>query len=121
MITMQSVTLALAATLAGYEPPDLAGRFTYCELGCGRGKTSLVLAAVNPEAEFHAIDFNPAHIAQYGKQLGAKYFVTGKVAASDERTEDARRVQYFFFMQVIDVETSAIRWQHKAYVTKMVR
>ena len=24
--------------------------------------------------------FNPAHVAQYGKQLGAKYFVTGKVA-----------------------------------------
>ena len=46
---------------------------------------------------------------------------TGKVAAADERTRGARRVQYFFFMQVIEVETSAIRWQHKAYVTKMVR
>jgi TolB-like protein len=65
--------------------------------------------------------FNPAHVAQYGKQLGAKYFITGKVSASDERTDDARRVQYFFFMQVIEVETSAIRWQHKAYKTKMVR
>jgi hypothetical protein len=72
------------------------------------------------EGEQNAV-FNPAHIAQYGKQLGAKYYVTGKVSASDERTRDARRVQYFFFMQVIQVETSAIRWQHKAYVTKMVR
>ncbi len=65
--------------------------------------------------------FNPAHVAQYGKQLGAKYFITGKIMASDERTENARRVQYFMFMQVIEIETSAIRWQHKAYVTKMVR
>jgi len=65
--------------------------------------------------------FNPAHVAQYGRQLGAKYFVTGKVEASDERTDDARRVQYFFFMQVIEIETSAIRWQHKAYITKAVR
>jgi uncharacterized protein (TIGR02722 family) len=65
--------------------------------------------------------FNPAHVAQYGKQLGAQYFVTGKVQTSDERTEDARRVQYFFFMQVIEVETGAIRWQHKAYITKMLR
>jgi penicillin-binding protein activator len=65
--------------------------------------------------------FNPAHAAQYGRQLGAKYYITGKVQTSDERTEDARRVQYFLFMQVLDVETSAIRWQHKAYVTKMVR
>jgi penicillin-binding protein activator len=65
--------------------------------------------------------FNPAHTAQYGRQLGAKFFVTGKIQASDERTADARRVQYFVFMQVIEVETSAIRWQHKAYVTKAVR
>jgi uncharacterized protein (TIGR02722 family) len=72
------------------------------------------------EGQQHPV-FNPEHAAQYGRQLGAKYFITGKVSAADERTKDARRVQYFFFMQVIDVETSAIRWQHKAYVTKMVR
>jgi TolB-like protein len=65
--------------------------------------------------------FNPAHVPQYGKQLGAKYLLTGKVQTSDERTEDERRVQYFFFMQVLETETSAIRWQHKAYVTKLAR
>ena len=65
--------------------------------------------------------FDPRHIPQYGKQLGVKYFITGKVGASDERTEDARRVQYFIFMQVIDIETSEIRWQQKAYVTKAIR
>jgi hypothetical protein len=53
--------------------------------------------------------------------MGAKYFVTGKVQAADERTEDARRVQYFLFMQVVEVETSVVRWQHKSYITKMVR
>ncbi|HEX3769516.1 MAG TPA: penicillin-binding protein activator LpoB [Polyangiaceae bacterium] len=65
--------------------------------------------------------FDPRHIPQYGKQLGVKYFITGKVGASDERTDDARRVQYFIFMQVIDAETSEIRWQQKAYITKAVR
>jgi penicillin-binding protein activator len=65
--------------------------------------------------------FNPAHIALYGQQLGTKYFVTGKVYTNDERTGDKRRVQYFFFMQIIEVQTSAIRWQHKAYVTKEIR
>jgi penicillin-binding protein activator len=65
--------------------------------------------------------FDPRHIPQYGKQLGAKFFITGKVGAADERTEDARRVQYFIFMQVIDAETSEIRWQQKAYVTKALR
>jgi len=56
--------MSLAATLAGFEAPPFDGHFTYCELGCGRGRTSLVLAAVNPEAVFHAIDFNPSHIAR---------------------------------------------------------
>jgi len=65
--------------------------------------------------------FDPRHIPQYGRQLGVKYYVTGKVGASDERTQDARRVQYFLFMQVIDTETSEIRWQQKAYVTKAIR
>jgi PBP1b-binding outer membrane lipoprotein LpoB len=65
--------------------------------------------------------FDPRHIPQYGKQLGVKYFITGKVGASDERTADARRVQYFIYMQVLDTETSEIRWQQKAYVTKALR
>jgi hypothetical protein len=65
--------------------------------------------------------FDPRHIPQYGKQLGVKYFVTGKVGAADERTAEARRVQYFIFMQVIDTETSEIRWQQKAYLTKALR
>ena len=65
--------------------------------------------------------FDPRHIPQYGKQLGVKFFIAGKVGASDERTDDARRVQYFIFMQVIDAETSEIRWQQKAYVTKALR
>lgn len=65
--------------------------------------------------------FDPSHIPQYGRQLGVKYYVTGKVGASDERTEEARRVQYFIFMQVIEVETSEIRWQDKAYITKAFR
>ena len=65
--------------------------------------------------------FNHAHIAQYARQMGVKYFLTGKVSANDERTEGARRVQYTFFMQVIDVETGVIRWQHKSYVTKAAK
>jgi penicillin-binding protein activator len=65
--------------------------------------------------------FNPAHIAKYGKQLGAKYFITGKVSGPDERSESMRRVQYFLYMQVIDVETSEIRFQAKSEITKAVK
>lgn len=65
--------------------------------------------------------FDVRHIPQYGRQMGVKFYVTGKVGASDERTEEARRVQYFIFMQVIEVETAEIRWQEKAYITKAIR
>jgi uncharacterized protein (TIGR02722 family) len=62
--------------------------------------------------------FNPAQIAQWGKQVGARYFVTGKVFNADERHEDERRVQYFMFIQVLDAETGEILFQNKSQVTK---
>jgi penicillin-binding protein activator len=64
--------------------------------------------------------FNPAHIAQYGKQLGVKYYLTGKVQTADERTSSARRVQYFLFMQVLSVETGEILFQNKTGLTKAI-
>lgn len=66
----------------------------------------------------HGGGFDPRHIADYNKQLGAKYYLTGKVFTADERTADARRVQYFMFMQLIDVATSEVLWQNKAAFTK---
>ncbi len=66
----------------------------------------------------HGGGFDPAHVAEYNKQLGAKYYVTGKVFSADERVNDERRVQYFMFMQVIEVATSAVIWQNKAELTK---
>ncbi|MEB3229516.1 MAG: class I SAM-dependent methyltransferase [Leptolyngbyaceae bacterium] len=43
-------------------PPSFTN-FTYCELGCGQGFTTNVLAATNPQGNFWGIDFNPNHIA----------------------------------------------------------
>jgi SAM-dependent methyltransferase len=56
--------LAYIAAINGYRPPSLDGRFAWCELGCGQGISSLALAATHPAGEFHACDFNPAHIAR---------------------------------------------------------
>jgi len=66
----------------------------------------------------HGGGFDPNHIAEYNKQLGAKYYITGKVFTADERADGERRVQYFMFMQLIDVATSAVSWQNKAAFTK---
>ncbi|MCA9628377.1 MAG: penicillin-binding protein activator LpoB [Myxococcales bacterium] len=62
--------------------------------------------------------FDQSNIARWGKQIGARYFVTGKVFSADERKEDERRVQYFLFLQIIDAETSATVFQNKTSVTK---
>jgi len=62
--------------------------------------------------------FDSSQGAVYGRQLGARFFITGKVYDTSERTEDEKRVQYYLFMQIIDVETGLVRWQNKAELTK---
>lgn len=62
--------------------------------------------------------FDQREIAHYGRQFGAEYMVTGRVYDVADRVDDQRRVQYFMFVQVIDVETSQIRFQHESNLTK---
>src|SRR5690554_3747837 len=62
--------------------------------------------------------YNPQRLAAYGKQLGAQYFVTGKVYDIAEQVGGERRVQYFMFVQVLEVETGAIKFQNEAALTK---
>lgn len=64
--------------------------------------------------------FDAATIARLGSQVGARYFVTGRVYSADERQSGERRVQYFLFMRVLDVETGDILWQNSAGVTKAI-
>src|SRR5690606_7519115 len=40
------------------------GPYRYCELGCGRGYATVLLASANPDSHFVGIDFNPTHIAE---------------------------------------------------------
>ncbi len=65
-------------------------------------------------------EFSPAMAAQFGRQIGVKYFVTGKVQSVDERIKGERRVQYSLFTQVLEVETSLVRFQTKAERTKAI-
>jgi len=62
--------------------------------------------------------FDQGKAAAVGKQLGVKYIITGKVFTTDEKFKDERRVQYYLFMQVLDVETGQILFQNKASLTK---
>jgi PBP1b-binding outer membrane lipoprotein LpoB len=62
--------------------------------------------------------YDPQRLSQYGRQLGAQYFVTGKVYDVSERVRDERRVQYFMFVQVLNVETGKIEFQNESSLTK---
>jgi penicillin-binding protein activator len=64
--------------------------------------------------------FDQSQIASWGTQVGAKYFVTGKVYSVDERQDGERRVQYFLFMRVLEAATGDILWQNKTSVTKAI-
>ena len=54
--------LNLVCSLAGVTPPQLTQGFDYCELGCGQGLTTTLLAASFPQGRFWGVDFNPTHI-----------------------------------------------------------
>ena len=62
--------------------------------------------------------FDASTVARLGNQVGVRYFVTGRVYSADERQSGERRVHYFLFMRVLDVETGDILWQNSADVTK---
>lgn len=62
--------LAYVAAVNGYAAPRVDRPFRWCELGCGKGLTALLLAALHPAGEFHACDLNPAHVA-YAERLRA--------------------------------------------------
>lgn len=76
-------------------------------------------AEVMAEANFQqGADFNPTHAAEIGRQIGAKFFLTGKLQSVDERINKERRVQYSLFMQVIEVETGLVKFQIKSERSK---
>jgi len=64
--------------------------------------------------------FDQGKAAAYGRQLGVKYIITGKVFTTDEKFDSERRVQYYLFMQVLEVETGQILFQNKAALTKAI-
>lgn len=64
--------------------------------------------------------FDKSQIASWGQQVGARYFVTGKVYTVDERQSAERRVQYFLFMRVLEAATGDLLWQNKASTTKAI-
>jgi penicillin-binding protein activator len=75
---------------------------------------------MNEIARQHGGGFDASARAEVNRQLGAEYFITGEVATSDERNREGRRVQYYMFMELLDVATGAVVWKNKVDITKAV-
>ena len=50
------------AMVSGIRPPARGDGFAYCELGCGQGVTTTILAATHPQGRFVGIDLMSSHI-----------------------------------------------------------
>ena len=62
--------------------------------------------------------YDPATAGKLGRQLGAQYFMTGKITSVDERLKGTHRLQYALILQAIEVETGLIRFQNEAIRSK---
>ena len=65
--------------------------------------------------------YDPVTAGQLGKQLGVGYFLTGKLTSVEEKLEQERRVQYTLFLQVLELETGAIKFQAESARTKSIK
>ena len=65
--------------------------------------------------------YDASRAARLGKQLGAKYFVTGKLTAVDERIQKTRRLQYTLFIQIIQIETGIVEFQNETMRSKALK
>jgi SAM-dependent methyltransferase len=55
--------LQFVALAQSIRPPTMVAGSTYCELACGQGFGTNLLAAANPHVRFWGMDFNPGQIA----------------------------------------------------------
>lgn len=65
--------------------------------------------------------FDPATAQRAGRQLGAKYFLTGRITSVDEKLDNIRRLQYSLFLQVLEVETGLVEWQNEVTRSKALK
>ena len=65
--------------------------------------------------------YDPSTAQRIGRQLGVKYFFTGKVTSVEERLNKLKRVQYTLFLHVLEVETGLIEFQNEVTRSKAVK
>jgi SAM-dependent methyltransferase len=112
-------TLALSWSRTG--APSLSGKLTYCELGCGHGMSANILAAANPDIEFHATDFNPGQVA-FARGLAASAQLRNMHFYEDSFAEFAERKDLpDFDIIALHGIYSWIRPEYRANIREIIR
>jgi len=65
--------------------------------------------------------FDPRTAQRAGRQLGAKYFITGRITSVDEKLSGVHRLQYSLFLQMLEIETGQVRWQNEVTRSKQLK
>jgi SAM-dependent methyltransferase len=71
---LSPVALNLIAVANGFAPCSIAGSFNYCELGCGHGFTTNILATCFPNGHFFGVDLMSTHV-----KAARRFAVAGNV------------------------------------------
>jgi SAM-dependent methyltransferase len=79
------------AALKGCVPIPTDRPFTYLELGCGLGRSTVLLAGAFPKGRFIGVDFNPAHVA-LARQYAADMHI-GNVRLLEASFQDLARAE----------------------------
>ena len=65
--------------------------------------------------------YDPVFAQRIGRQMGAQYFVTGRITSVDEKLNKQHRVQYSLFLQILEIETGLLKFQNEVTRTKAVK
>ena len=71
------------AIVSGFIPPARDTGFTFCELGCGQGVTTAILAGTHPGGCFYGIDLMPSHV-----EHARRFAVDGAIVNAEFRAAD---------------------------------
>lgn len=104
--TTQDVGPALDALLSKFET-GLVGQ-SVVDVISRENQPTMIAETENQQSD----SYSAQRGADFGKQIAARYFITGKFYGVDERDQGAERVQYFVNFQVIDSHTGTTVFQN---------
>lgn len=84
---LSPVFLDFVCLLMGFTPPEKSRSTSYCEIACGQGFGTTLLAATNPGMRFVGFDFNPSQIVN-ARRLASEAKI-GNVEFFDYSFEEA--------------------------------